>query len=139
MEKTEITDGMRSWKEQLAFEAAEKKRMRIEWAKAASEMAVEQDMTIPDLAKKLGMERGTLQKVLRHAGIKTAYEREYTTTKAMVRTEAQQARAIMLKQLRDRAARKIAARYKPDYARMEAAREMHIEMGARVHTHEAQA
>ena len=109
---------MRSWKEHLAFIDDEKRRHRIEWARAAAKMAKEQDISVPELARQLDIPCSTLQKVLRHAGIKTAYERKYTTTKAQVRTEAQRERAIILKQLRDRAARKVAAGMFPKYARL---------------------
>ena len=131
MEKTEITDGMRSWKEQLAFEAAEKKRMRAKWVKQAAALKI----GVTDAAKQLGLHPKQLQNQFTKHGIKSERPRAFVVN----RTESQRDRAIMLKQLRDRAARKIAAGYKPDYARLEAAREMQIEMGARVHTHEAQA
>ena len=120
---------MMTWPEHLAFVAAEKKRNRIEWARSAAKMAKEQDISVPELARRLDIPCSTLQKVLRHAGIKTAYERKYTTTKAQVRTEGQRERAIILKQLRDRTARKVAAGMLPKYARLEAALEMQMEAG----------
>lgn len=112
---------MRSWKEQLAFEASEKKRIREEWVRQAAALK----MGVTDAARHLGMTPKHLQNYFSRLGIKSERRRSFVAK----RTEAQRQRAIMLKQLRDRAAKKIAAGYKPEYARIEAAREMQMEAG----------
>lgn len=122
---------MRGWQEQLAFEASEKKRIREEWVRQAAALK----MGVTDAARHLGMTPKHLQNYFSRLGIKSERDRTFVVK----RTDAQRQRAIMLKQLRDRAARKVSAGYRPEYARLEAAREMQIEMAARDRTNEAQA
>tara|TARA_R100001369_G_scaffold16867_4_gene31982 strand:- start:413 stop:781 length:369 start_codon:yes stop_codon:yes gene_type:complete len=122
---------MRGWQEQKAFEAAELKRLRDEWVHEAADLK----MGVRDAAKHLGMRADRLQDHFTALGIKTERRRTYVVRP----TKEQRAREAMLKQLRDRAARKVAAGYRPEYARLEAAREIQSEMAARDHTNEAQA
>ena len=103
---------MRGWQEQKAFEAAELKRLRDEWVQQASDLK----MGVRDAAKHLGMRADRLQDHFTALGIKTERRRTYVVKP----TKEQRAREAMLKQLRDRAARKVAAGYRPEYARLEA-------------------
>ena len=110
---------MRSWQEQLDFEASEKKRIREAWVRQAAALK----MGVTDAAKQLGLSPAQLQKYFSEHGIKSERHRTFVVK----RTDAQRERAIILKQLRDRTARKVAAGMVPKYARLEAAREMQMQ------------
>lgn len=120
---------MRTWAQQRAHEASEKQRMRAEWLQQAAVLK----LGVTEAAQQLGMSPATLQKEFTRLGIKSerAFHVDLNAARQVIPSgkKPQTQRQKILQELRDRAEKKVAAGMKPDYARIEAAREMQREVG----------
>jgi len=115
---------MRIWQEQLAFEASEKKRMRAEWVQQAAGLRI----GITRAASDLGLHPQQLRNMFRAHNLKNERTSVFKVTPSPSKQfEDRRRMARMKSELRSRAAKKISAGYKPEYARREAALEMQME------------
>ena len=116
---------MRSWQEQLDFEASEKKRIRAEWVRQAAALKI----GVKEAAQNLGMETTHLHRLMKSHGIKSSRANKYQMPPSKPVTMKNMQLEALQAELRDRTARKVAAGMVPKYARLEAAREMQMEAG----------
>lgn len=115
---------MRTWREQLDFEASEKKRMRAEWVQQAAGLK----LGITRAASDLGLHPQQLRNMFRTHNLKNERTSVFKVTPSHSKQfEDRRQMARMKSELRKRAASKVAAGYKPEYARREAALEMQME------------
>lgn len=109
---------MRTFKDQIAHEKKLLKASRIAFLKDVASLG----LCNKQAAKVIGIDANHLRTMMAKHGMTADKRKTYT-----VHPNVKKQKAIILKQFRDRTAKKIAAGYKPDYARIEAAREMQME------------